>query len=268
MKHIVMASGGVASFITLNIVRNRHGADNCIALFADTKIEDPDLYRFLDESTAYCGVSLIVIADGRDPWQVFRDVRFIGNTRIDPCSRHLKRDLCDTWITDHYSPDQCIVYVGLDAFEEHRYTRHAERKLPYIYKAPMIDLRIALNNQRKEAYCNQRGIKPPQLYVDGFQHNNCGGFCVKAGLAQFKLLYEKYPERYEWHVQQERLTKQEVPNARPFLRKTIDGRLTYLWLEEYRDQYLIPGTPLVGEEIFEWGGCGCAIDADSPPSLL
>jgi hypothetical protein len=45
---------------------------------------------------------------------------------------------------------------------------------------------------------------------------------------------------------------------KPFLRKTINGVLTYITLRQYREM-LESGTGLSGEEQFEFGGCGCFI---------
>jgi hypothetical protein len=53
---------------------------------ADTKVEDPDLWRFVRDAAAHLGVTPVVVADGRTPWQIFADQRFIGNSRIAPCS--------------------------------------------------------------------------------------------------------------------------------------------------------------------------------------
>ncbi|WP_245716008.1 hypothetical protein [Micromonospora peucetia] len=47
--------------------------------------EDPDLYRWLDDSSAQLGVLITRVADGRTPWQLFHDVRYLGNSRIAPC---------------------------------------------------------------------------------------------------------------------------------------------------------------------------------------
>lgn len=51
---------------------------------ADTRVEDPDLWRFVRDSTVHIGVSPTVVADGRTPFQVFADQRFLGNSRLAP----------------------------------------------------------------------------------------------------------------------------------------------------------------------------------------
>jgi hypothetical protein len=171
----------------------------------------------------------------------------------------LKRTFCDQWIAENYTPESVIVCVGIDANEGHRIANLAPRKLPWIYRAPLVEAGFFFPPRaEKLQMVRDAGVEPPRLYALGFQHNNCGGFCVKAGLAQFKLLHETMPERYDWHVQKERELRAAVPNVRPFLRKTVDGKLNYVWLEDYRE-FLLTGKPLVGEEKFDWGGCGCAL---------
>lgn len=258
-KHIVMVSGGVGSFMELELATQEYGASNVFALFSDTKMEDPDLYRFLEDSINYLRVELVTLCDGRNPWEVFQDSKFIGNTRVDPCSRILKRELLNKWVRERFGPDECEIHFGIDYSEKHRIERTQKLNAPYVYRSLLVEKQIMVSREDKIQFCLDRGIEPPALYLKGFAHNNCGGFCVKAGLAQFKKLLDEYPDRYEWHVQQERATRAQVPNARPFLRKTINGKLNYIWLEDYR-KMLLEGQELKGEEKFDFGGCGCALD--------
>lgn len=262
VKHIVMTSGGVGSFVTLCLVVEEFGAENVVSLFADTLIEDEDLYRFLEDTHKHLGVELTRIADGRTPWEVFRDKKFIGNTRVDICSRVLKRDLMDKWIKQNFpNPAECICYIGIDWSEKHRYERLAPRKLPYAYRAPMVERLMMLTPEQKSKFCRERGIEPPRLYAMGAAHNNCGMMCVKAGLAQFRMLYEKMPERYLWHEEQE---ADLISNhgLKPFLRKVENGQTIYYSMREFREEYLMPGSgqQLTFDDLLDWGGCGCAID--------
>ena len=53
--HVVFYSGGLASWATAMRVAEKHGTKNLKMLFTDTKMEDEDLYRFLDESAILLG---------------------------------------------------------------------------------------------------------------------------------------------------------------------------------------------------------------------
>lgn len=46
MQHVVMYSGGIGSWAAAKQVVQQAGAENMVLLWADTKIEDEDLYRF------------------------------------------------------------------------------------------------------------------------------------------------------------------------------------------------------------------------------
>jgi hypothetical protein len=46
----------------------------------------------------------------------------------------------------------------------------------------------------------------------------------------------------------------ENPSLKPFLRKTIKGKLSYITLKEFREKYA------EGPQPDDFGGCGCAID--------
>ena len=50
MKHVVFFSGGACSYCTAKRVIENVGKENVVLLFTDTKIEDEDLYRFIDEA--------------------------------------------------------------------------------------------------------------------------------------------------------------------------------------------------------------------------
>lgn len=183
MIDVMMFSGGKMSWAAAKRAKAESG-DNLRLLFADTMMEDEDLYRFIKEAAADVGAPLITIADGRNPWEVFKDTRFLGNTRIDPCSRILKRELIRDWVE---SNDVRRVYFGISWDEAHRWPRIAEEWLPYEAVAPMMD-EPQLFGRDILKQLRAAGIEPPRLYAQGFPHNNCGGFCIKAGQAQFPAI--------------------------------------------------------------------------------
>jgi len=208
VRHIVMFSGGVGSWGAAKRVAERHGTGNLTLLFADTLMEDGDLYRFLVEAAenvfAPAAPDLVRVADGRTPWEVFHDERFLGNSRFDPCSKILKRQLVDRWLADNCGPAETVVYVGIDWTEEHRFVRLRDRRsaVGWRYEAPLCEppyiIKDALFADLKAA-----GIRRPRLYDMGFAHNNCGGFCIKAGHGHFATLLRTMPEVYARHEAEE-----------------------------------------------------------------
>ncbi|HEY5657934.1 MAG TPA: hypothetical protein VIY27_09110 [Myxococcota bacterium] len=255
-ERVVMFSGGVGSWAAARRVAERHGTDELTLLFADTRIEDEDLYRFLDEASADIGARLVKVADGRTPWDVFRDVRFLGNTRVDPCSRVLKRELCDRWLAENCDPERTRVYLGISWDEEHRFTRAKERlaSLGWNARAPLCEEPLPpLGDGWAIRWLEQAGIEPPRLYRMGFPHNNCGGFCVKAGQAHFKLLLEKLPERYAHHERQEEELRAYLDKDIAILRDRRGGKTRPMTLQTLRER--VESEQPIDED--EWGGCGC-----------
>ena len=256
MKHIISYSGGLGSAITADFICKQYGKENVILLFADTLIEDEDLYRFNNDVIKLLGCQFVRIADGRTPWQVFKDVKYIGNTRVDPCSRILKRDLIRKYLNENYKPYECIIWIGIDCTEEHRLAPVVERNKPYLYRSYFIENNMFLIPDYKRWWCVENGIRIPRMYEMGFTHNNCGGFCVKAGQGQFEMLWKLLPEVYLKNENEEQLAIKANPNLRPFLRKTINGKLRYLTLKQFREEFLESNKPIDSDE---FGGCGCAL---------
>jgi hypothetical protein len=257
-----MFSGGIGSWAAAKRVVRRFGSRNLTLLFADTLIEDEDLYRFLDEAADDVGAPLVKIADGRTPWEVYRDERFLGNARIDPCSKLLKREPAARWLAQNCEPKRTVVYLGIDWTESHRFERVRDRRASdgWTYGAPLCDppylSKLDLLERLESA-----GLRPPRLYGLGFSHNNCGGFCCKAGQGHFANLLRNLPERYVYHEAKE-------AELRGFLGKNVSvlvdrrggGKRKPLTLRDFRRR-LTKGRSY---DELDVGGCGCFAGDDEP----
>jgi 3'-phosphoadenosine 5'-phosphosulfate sulfotransferase (PAPS reductase)/FAD synthetase len=263
MKHVVTFSGGVGSWAAAKRVAERHGTADLTLLFTDVLMEDEDLYRFWAEAVVNVGGTPVSIADGRTPWQVFFDERFLGNSRIDPCSKILKRQPADRWLRDHCDPADTVVYVGVDWSESHRFERLRDRRAldGWRYEAPLCEPPY-LTKSDVFAWLRREGIRVPRLYELGFAHNNCGGFCVKAGHGHFARLLRTMPERYAYHEQMEQKFRDEIaPEASILTDRTGDGRKKPLTLRQLRLR--IQNQQATGNiDMFDIGGCGCFVDSD------
>lgn len=254
MKHVVMFSGGAGSWATAKRVVERHGAADTVLLFADTLIEDEDLYRFIDEASVNIGAPLVRLAEGRDPWQVFFDRRFLGNSRIDPCSLVLKREFLRKHIDANYDPADTVIYLGIDWTEAHRFTKAARYWQPWQVEAPMTE-KPYLDKPAMLDWLRSEGIAPPRLYKMGFPHNNCGGFCIKAGIDHFRLLLHAMPERYAYHERREQELREYLGKDVAILKDRSGGTVRPLTLKELREREAVMPMAL-GDD---WGGCGCMV---------
>ncbi len=312
-RHVVMFSGGRGSYAAALRVAERHGTDGLVLLFADVRGEDEDTYRFLVESAAdVLGIqldpvdpgdaprlayaaqaaqvpALAWVVDGRTIWDVFRDKRYLGNSRIANCSAELKQKPSRAWLDEHADPSVTTIHVGIDWSEQHRlagvrhgYAHPADRKCtgecrslwdrrtgarlegpgcrhllwdsPWRVEAPLCDEPYV----DAEQFLADRGVRRPRLYDLGFAHGNCGGGCVRSGMGAFLNLLEVMPERYaEWEANEEAM--------RTFLGK--DVTIVREWpkegprpitLQRLRERQEARNVDPV--ELLDVGGCGCFVD--------
>ena len=253
MKHIVSYSGGLNSFATAERVLAVEDKQDVLLVFTDTKTEDEDLYRFLDETVKFFGCEIVKLADGRNIWQVFNDMNFMSNSRVDNCSQILKRSLFKRWLKKNFTSSEAIIYMGFDWNESHRLPKVQKRYKPYQVKAPLMEPPY-LNKRDMMDRLKLLGIEVPKLYKLGFQHNNCGGFCVKTGQAQFKKLLVTLPSRYAYHEEEQEKLFSRI-GQHGFIRMRIDGVQNYLSLKQFREYLERDGK--IDE--FDFGGCGCFV---------
>ncbi len=266
-KHIVMFSGGIGSWAAAQRVAARHGTADLTLLFTDTLMEDEDLYRFLDEAAAdvFSGAPrLIRIADGRTPWEVFEAERFLGNSSVDPCSKKLKRQMADRWLKQNCDPTETVMYVGIDWTEQHRFddgaghgVRPRRAKDGWQYEAPLCDAPY-LTKPELLRELREKGIRPPRLYEMGFPHNNCGGFCCKAGQGQFALLLRQMPNRYRRHEAREEQIRELLGDVSMMTDRRGDGKKKPLTMRTLREKIEAGGQV----DMDDLGGCGCFVDDD------
>jgi hypothetical protein len=264
MRHVVMWSGGITSWATARHVIAEHGTDNVTLLFADTLVEDEDLYAFNSAASSQLGVPITRVSDGRDPWQVFEDKRWLGNTRIAQCSHELKQKPCRRWLKSNTDPSDTTVYVGIDWSEEERMPGIVRGWAPWKVEAPLTRPPIR-HKQHLLAEARAADLPNPQLYRLGFAHNNCGGACVRRGQAQWARLLEVFPERYARAEAAEEKMRSLLGKDVSILRDRT-GRetkpLTLTTLRRRVEAEKAAAIPSLLDLIDgdDWGGCGCFTD--------
>lgn len=254
---VCMFSGGVGSWAAAKKVAAEVGPHKLTLLFTDTRIEDPDLYRFLEEGAANIGAPLVRIADGRTPWEVFRDERMLGNSRIAPCSKILKQVPARRWMQEN-APDATVV-LGIDWTEQHRLPGAIEGWKPWVVRAPLCEGPWQAWRTKAEMIADlaKEGIRPPRLYEEGFPHNNCGGGCVRAGSAQFVHLLRSRPETFAaWETGEEEM-RAYLGKDVAILRDRRGGSTRPLPLRELRAREMQRPGLFDGDD---WGGCGCFLE--------
>jgi len=270
----ISLSGGLAS--AANALLAHEAGEPFIMWFADTTIEDDDLYRFLYDIERLNIGPLIRLKDGRDPWDVFVDEEYIGNSRTAPCSRILKTELIQRQLDLLTAPGDPVV-IGFSHDEDERQERAVTRWAPRPVRSLIAEQKLS-GGAVERLVCEKYGIRKPRLYDMGFIHNNCGGMCPRGGQGQFAMLLDKRPALYMKHEQrnewarrsiaqkvQKRMNagiykgkhKHAIDAAGGFIRVTRDKTTEYLHMKEFRERVqsgeLIPAR-------YEMGGCGCFTD--------
>ncbi|MFE7237232.1 hypothetical protein [Streptomyces sp. NPDC057580] len=275
-KRVVMWSGGITSYFVGGIVVDEHGAENVTFLFGDTLIEDEDLYAFNTQAAAHLGVPITRVADGRTPWELFEDKRWLGNSRIAQCSLDLKQRPCRIWLSENADPADTILYLGIDWSETHRirairigYSHTIDgckkveidgrrvslcqglfdddgNRLPgpgcgnLLPVAWVVDFPLTrppyTDKRHLIADAKAAGLATPRMYDLGFEHANCGGACVKGGVGNFVRLLEHYPDRYARAEAAEVKMRQLLGRDVSILRDRTGGTATPLTLRALRER--------------------------------
>lgn len=250
MTHLVAFSGGLSSFETARLCVQQFGPETVECVFTDTLTEDEDLYRFIADGIRYLKCRYTRLCYGKNIWEIFLERRFHGNSRVDTCSMYLKREVFRRYLQAEKDPAKTILYYGITEHEKHRIDSIRERWAPFPVKAPLIELETT--KEQMLHTLDRIGIDPPRLYDMGFEHNNCGGFCVKSGQRQMAHLLKVMPSRYKWHeTEQEKLFKEIGKHG--FIKRTTKGVTEYLTLKEFREWLESGGAP----QLYQDGACAC-----------
>jgi len=266
MKRVVMFSGGIGSWGAAKRVAEQFGTEDLYLVFSDVKGnnpsphvgEDEDTYRFIKEAAENVGGTFVYLNDGRDIWEIFKEKRWLGNSRLAHCSHVLKQKPARDWLETNCDPEDTVVYVGIDWTETHRLPAIVRNYLPYKAEAPLAEYPYVEKEQLiREA--QEQGLTTPRLYDLGFSHNNCGGGCVKAGQGQFKRLLEIMPDRYAVWEKEEQGLREFLGADVSILTETINGVKKNLPLIELRKRSEMAPQLIDMDDI---GGCGCFFEED------
>lgn len=200
-NRIVFFSGGLSSFAVAHHVKIKFPDDNIVLYFTDTKWEDEDLYRFIDEVSDKLQLPLLKHSEGIDPVRLMIERRALFSNRFGECSKVLKmrvakrfikrnkKPLFETWYNKQYLKNDNIrenpvLYFGIAFGELHRLQPIKQNWKPF-----EVDFPLAKEFYDYDKLLEIYHIRKPSLYMKGFAHNNCKARCVKAGVGHYKLLY-------------------------------------------------------------------------------
>lgn len=215
-KIVVSVGGGIASTLVLPLTAvHRYGRENVQLVMCKLPNEDPDVWRLVNAVEQLTGLTVEMIGQGLTPWDIFFDVRFLGNSRIDPCSRLLKREEMRKYMQANHDPANTILAVGItyDEIDRMAAVRKNWTANGWQVDAPLANA-PALTREAMMAFCKHVVGFVPRLYLMGMSHNNCGGGCIKAGHAQWARLLWYIPDVYAWwETNEEKFRAEIAPNV-------------------------------------------------------
>lgn len=229
---IVNFSFGTGSFCAAERMVQEFGKEHILLLFSDTLWEDEDTYKWGRAAADKLGCKLVEICEGRTPWQTFQDANFIGNSRVDPCSKILKREFIDHYLQDynkyrtllvfgiHWSEYDRFYKVDKDGVQSGIYVRLRQAGWRHV-RAPMCE-KPFIGADDMEQRVIDAGLWKQKLYELGFPHANCGGRCCKQGQKGWSLLYKTMPDRFEECMNNEEDMRKRLGDV-AMLKEQVDG---------------------------------------------
>lgn len=253
MHHIVSVGGGISStWLLVDRVIAKYGKENVTAVICPVANEHADVWRLVSAVEAKYGITIERIGKPYSIWDIFFNEGMMGNVFADPCSRILKREKMAAYMKANHNPANTVLHVGITADEIDRMLAIQAnwKRQGYTVRAELAD-EPKLGRETLIQLCEAEFGFIPLMYRQGMKHNNCGGFCIKAGKAQFARLLWYDRKTYIEHETMELLHQQTFDHANTIMRDewTRKGMrsVTSLTLRSFRERMeskwrnLLPG---------------------------
>ncbi len=263
-KHVVNVSGGSSSAVALLRCIERYGKESVIARFADTRDEDPDCYRFIDDVEKFVGLEIVRLQDGRNCWDVWHEKMMLTNPQSTGCvaSYWLKKkqlELHNATIEGEFT-----VHIGFLCDEEDRVARLLKNDPVTNYDFP-LRWKPSLSECDVDRILRRLGITPPAMYQEGYTHANCNRRCILAGTTQWTGVLRDRPDLFaEYEAEEQKfLARLRELGRKEFtiLTDRRGGDRKNLSLKQLREE-IEAG---IRNHTNDWKACGChALLFDSP----
>lgn len=199
----VNVSGGDGSAVAWKRCLEWYGKDRVVPVFADTKSEHDDLYRFVEDCEREFCQKVNRLVDGRNIWDVFVETgmaRMAQNGGACKASVELKQKLLDAHLLE---TGITTIATGLEFMEPERMEKLIARMAPVNVLFP-LSVAPLLNSCAIHDEVRSFGIKPCAVYDDGHPHNNCRKYgCVLQGLSQWAFDAVNNPDGFDYAATRE-----------------------------------------------------------------
>jgi 3'-phosphoadenosine 5'-phosphosulfate sulfotransferase (PAPS reductase)/FAD synthetase len=188
-------SGGVTSAVACKLAIDIYGIDKCEFVFIDTKNEDDDTYRFMQDCEKLYGKKIESISSEnyesiQECWEKHLSLN-IAKGAI--CSYKLKRLVREKWEKGKKFKHQVF---GFDINEN---KRALALKLNHAQTKPIFPLLMyGLAKTDCITMLAGYGLEIPRVYKLGYQNNNCFKTgCVQGGIGYWQKIQREYPDKFD-----------------------------------------------------------------------
>jgi hypothetical protein len=198
-RRLVWFSCGAASAVAAKFAVQMYG-DGCEVVYCDTmSTEHPDNARFFADVERWIGRKITVIRSDRykDIDDVFERTRYMAGVKGARCTSELKKLPREAF---QFASD--IHVFGYTADEQKRADDFEKRNPSLFVEWILID--IPTTKEDCLRILSEVGIRLPEMYGLGFDHNNCLG-CVKATSPTYwNMVRQHFPEVFKRRCEQSR----------------------------------------------------------------
>jgi hypothetical protein len=154
--------------------------------------EHEDNQRFADDCEKWFGVPIVNLINEKfngSIYEVFRKRSYISGVEGAPCTLELKKNVRIAF----QKPTDRHVF-GYCAEEQERFDHFLDaNNIDAV--SPLIDR--GLQHSDCLAMVEQAGIKLPDMYALGYQHNNCIGCCKATGQGYWNKIRDDFPAAFD-----------------------------------------------------------------------
>lgn len=194
-------SGGITSAVACKIGIDLYGKENVRIIFIDTKNEDEDTYRFMQDCSDWYGIEIETITSTkhRSIQDVWRRYKALNNAKGAVCSSELKRQVRETWEKTNDWKHQIF------GFELDEYKRAKGMVLNHSQTRPLFPLMMYGFSKKDCIKIVQNvNIEVPNMYTLGFLNNNCFKTgCVQGGIGYWQKMKRDFPEKFNTMAEME-----------------------------------------------------------------
>ena len=192
-------SCGATSAVATKLICSKRQKYDVVVAYTQVKEEHADNTRFLKNCEDWICHDIIILRNEKynaSIYEVFNRERYLVGPYGAPCTKHLKRNVRETF--QRYND---IHVLGFSAEEHERAEEFQERNSKLTCWFPLIERHLTKADCL--AMVEDAGIELPAMYTLGYEHNNCVG-CVKGGAGYWNKIRTDFPEVFDRMAKTER----------------------------------------------------------------